>query len=209
MAKSEITVELVGLPQALAGLSQFSKAVRTKVTRNAVSAGAGLLRDAASMRAPVETKLLKQNMRVRLLIPKNDSGIFTKIGAKKKVKKAVYINDKGATKLLTGKKLKLADAAGAKKVFRSPSRYLHLVHGGTKSHAITAKNVKVLARSGRILGTTVTVQAKANPFLEATARSEGPKATARSLGKIQQGIRVEAAKAATKSVVKAVRKSDR
>lgn len=203
--KADITVQLVGLPQALEGLSQFSDAVRFKHTRNAVSAGGGVLRDAASRRAPTESKLLKNNMAVRLLVPKNGSGIYVKVGAKKKVKKAVRITNKGQVRQLTGKKLSAASAAGSPLVYRSPSRYLHLVHGGTKPHTVAAKNKKVLARSGRILGTSVTVQAKANPFLDATARSEGPAASARAIGKIQQGIVEEARKA----VGKAVKRSDR
>lgn len=205
-----VSVTMTGLPEAIGALDQFGKGVRKTQTRNAVSAGAGVLRDASSRLANKESGLLKKNMRVRVIIPKNDSGIYAKIGAKRKVKVAVRVDAKsGATKLLTGKKLAAATAAGSAKVFRSPSRVIHLVEKGTKAHVVAAKNKRVLARAGTVFGTRVTVAAKPSFFLSRAARSSGSAATGKAIAKIREGVELERLKAARKGITRAVARGNR
>lgn len=207
---SGITVEIVGVKEAIAGLAQFGKQVRYRVTRDAVNKGSGILRDEARRLAPIESKLLKNNLTIRTFVPKNDSGIYCKIGAKRKVKKAVAPGKDGKFKQLGGKKLAMTRLSQPVMVYRSPSRYLHLVHFGTKSHLVKPKNKKVLARAGTIIGTSALVKgAKPQPFLDTAARTVGKAASNAAIAKIKQGIDEEARKAAVKGIARAVKKSNR
>jgi len=203
----QLQATVTGLPEALTALDQFGKGVRKTQTRNAVSAGAGVLKDAASRLANKESGLLRKNMRVRVIIPRNESGVYAKIGARRKVKVAVRVDAKsGATKLLTGKRLAAASAAGQAKVFRSPSRIIHLVEKGTKAHVVAAKNKKVLARAGTVFGTKATVRAKPSLFLSKAARSSGPAATTKAIAKVREGVEIERRKAVAKAVVRGNRR---
>lgn len=204
-----ITVSIDGLQEALKGLDGWNKAVRYRVTRDAVNAGAGVLRDGARRNVATETKLLKNNLVVKTFVPRDDSGIYCKVGARRKVKKAVRVTPKGITRTLGKKGLATAMEGGAKLRYRSPTRYAHLVEFGTKRHEVRVKNAAILSDGVRAFGQSVMVSAKPKPFMSFTVRSLGATATSRAARKIKQGIEYEARKVAVKAVVRAVRRSDR
>lgn len=207
--KASITVELVGVKEAVKSLNGFSKAIRYRVTRDAVNKGAGILRDGVRRNVPTETKLLKNNLVVRTFVPKNDSGVYCKIGARRKIKKAVYVTAKGKTRTMGGKRTAAAMEAGQKLVYRSPSRYLHLVEHGTKNHFVTAKNAAFLSDGRNVFGMRVEVRAKPRQPLQFTARSLGKSASAATVAKIKKEVDIEARKAASKAAVKAVARVNR
>jgi hypothetical protein len=126
-----LTVKVHGIQQSKKALNGFSKGVRERVTRNAVSKGAGVLRDHARTITPKETGLLKRNLIVKLMKPKRGNAYIAKVGAKRGVKAAVRRTGKGAIRAMSAKKSAAAMAGGATLKWRSPSRYAHLAEKQT------------------------------------------------------------------------------
>lgn len=201
-------VKLDGLPEALQGLSGFSKAIQKHHTRVAVSAGGGVLKSGAQRRVTKDSGTLKKNLIVHVKGNKKGTAVYARIGARRGVKVAVQDTGKGLravasftarkgkpTKATGEKRLAKLQATGANIHYRSPSRIAHLVEKGTKRHLVVATKKRRLARTGRFFGTSVEVSAKPKPFLEPTARADGPAAVVKAKQKVKEGIEKERAKA--------------
>lgn len=217
MMASALTVQTIGLKEAIQGIVGFSISVRRKVIRTAVSKGASILRAEAARRAPESSGTLRKNLGIKVALSKDETRCRAFIGGKRGIKTQVSIKASGGTKVLATftkrkdktikvsgvKRLAKAIASGATTTMRQPSRYLHLVEGGTRRHLVAAKAKKVLSSAGRIFGKAVLVGAKPNPFLARTVRSHGRIATVAAIGRLKSGIEDERAKANAKANVKA------
>ena len=205
-----VTVAIDGLPEAMVALSGFSVGIQKVQTRNAISKGAGVLKGGAIRRVQVESGTLKKNLIAKITQKRTNVG--ARIGARTRVKAAVMDTPSGmkvvstitrkqdGTLKITGRKrlLKLF-ARGVRGSIRSPSKYAHLVEKGTRLHTVSVKTKRVLARSGAVFGTSVQIKAKPHPFLEPTARIDGPSAVRQSIEKLKGGIEIERAKAMARS----------
>lgn len=172
-----LRVELKGLPETLAAIERVGgKAARKKYTRNALSAAGGVVKPEAAKRAPRDTGTLSKNLIVKTKLRMDDNGGYSIVGARRGVKVAVT-QKKGGKVLATfrkkkdgtiavtgGKRLDKAVAKGVKPVYRSPSRYLHLVNQGTKR------------------GT------RATHFMQSAAAAKQAEALARAMAKVKQGL---------------------
>lgn len=194
-----LKLSLLGVPEARAALNQFSDAIRRKHTRISLNKGLGILKTEAVKRVPTETKLLQKAIGVKAGTTKDGNKVYGLVGPRRGRKRAVSLTAKGKVKFLGKKGMAKVTDAGGTLDFRNPSRYAHLVHGGTKAHAITTKNKGVLASKTAIFGKSVTVKAKAQPFLAQAVSAQGPAATGAIIGKLKEGVAIEAAKALAKS----------
>lgn len=190
-------MEMHGLAEALSGLRQFSQRVRRKHTAIAMNSAGGLLRDEAKRHAPRETGLMRRTLTVRGGTNRRGNA-YAVVGAKRKF---VAWVEPGKRKLRVVPKKVLNLLPPSNKVKkRKPSRYMHLVHGGTRRHEIRARNAPFLTDGrGSVFGVSVRVGARPKPFLEVAVRSKGGIAIQRAIRKVQEGIEQERRKALSKA----------
>lgn len=176
--KARATFHIQGDRELIVQLERLKGAVRRKTTRRAVTVAIRPVRMAAKRFTPKDTGELRKNLTMKVKTYKNGN-VFGMVGVK---------NEKN-------------EATG-----RRPSKYMHLVHEGTKPHLILPRRKKVLVStnlgSGRNTQITRTVfgrfvrhpGAKKNEFL--TDAIEGLKeATFKRFGdEMRKGILAEAAK---------------
>lgn len=197
-----LTLELKGVPEALAALNQFSNSVRRKHTRISINKGLGILKTEAQKRMPEQTGLSKKWVAVKAGTKKDGSEqVYGRVGVKRGFRHSSF-TAKGKLKFVSENAAKKASVAGKQTSIRRPSRYIHLVHGGTKSHSITTKSKKALASREAIFGRRVTVKAKANPFLAQTVAAQGTAAVNVIAGKLREGVEIERARALARSRVR-------
>lgn len=191
--------EVKGLPQALAALRELPRRVGFKHMRIALNAGGGVLKRAAEANVPKETGLLKKSLGVKVKIP--DASFNTRhhgkpayvlIGPRRNFVRASIGGNKGKTKLLSDKKALKRVLGGGKVNVRNPARYAHLVEGGTRLHAVNAKNAKVLSNGSQMFGRRAMVKAKPNAFLRRAVNSSGIVAQTKILQKLREGVLSEA-----------------
>lgn len=149
-----LQVTLLGVPEALRALEQFSTSIQRKQTRIALSAAGGVMKAEVIKRTPVRTGTLKKYQIVKTALSKDKSIAYTLVGAKRRVKVAVSENKSGELKVIArfitkkdgtikasgAKRLSKAEAAGKQVAYQVPSRYSHLAERNTKylAHSLAA-----------------------------------------------------------------------
>jgi hypothetical protein len=171
---SQLRVEFPNLKQALRALDEFPRGIRRKWTRMALSAGAGVLRDAAKRYVPKETRLLERSLGVKVSIPRNPNRpAYALVGARRRQGRVVA-SVKGQVRTLTARGTTKRLQSGRKARFRDPVRYLHLV-----------ENPHVIRGGGMTEGSHFLAKALANA---------GQAAEAKAISKIKEGVQVESAR---------------
>lgn len=127
---SRLRVRVGGVPEAMAALRELPKGVRRKGLRIALSAAGGEYKRVVQASVPRETGLLKKAIGVKVAVPNNLKQAWVKVGAKRGMKQPVERNKRGKLKVVS-KKLQQLLPPSADAKYRNPTRYLHLVEGGT------------------------------------------------------------------------------
>lgn len=131
-----ITVTTTGVKEAIANVRQLPKRFRRKGYRVALNAAGGVYKNEVEKRAPTETGILKKSMRVKVAVPYNESKpAWVKVGPGRGLKQAVDIASKGKKKgqlVAIQKKITKLLPESSRTKYRIPTRYAHLVEGGTK-----------------------------------------------------------------------------
>jgi hypothetical protein len=186
-----IRMELKGVPQALAALSELPRRVGFRHLRIALNAGGGILKQSAMSHAPSKTGLLRKSIGVKVKIPDASFNVkhhgkaaYIVIGPRRGFVRA-SINNAGAAKWLSV-------LGGGRVNTRNPARYAHLVHGGTKLHQVSVKRARVLSDGLNTFGRRAMVRAKPNQFLQRAVASSGAAAQAKIISKLHEGIMSEA-----------------
>lgn len=184
---SQLQVGLTGLTEALRELRQFPKSVHRKGTRIALSAAAGVMKSDLPKRVPRETGTLAKSMGVRVKVSEETAyaivgpkrGIKVAVAANKQRKQVViarYTKKKDGTTRVTGqRRFDRTKAAGKRIRYRVPSRYAHLVEGGTKRGVKASRYMK---RS--IEATKGAAESRATEKLRQVVDEEARKAAGRS-----------------------------
>jgi hypothetical protein len=193
-----IRMELKGVPQAMAALSELPRRVGFKHLRIALNAGGGILKQSAMSHAPSKTGLLRKSIGVKVKIPDASFNVkhhgkaaYIVIGPRRGFVRA-SINNAGAAKLLSDRKALKRVLGGGRVNTRNPARYAHLVHGGTKLHQVSVKRARVLSDGLNTFGRRAMVRAKPNQFLQRAVASSGAAAQAKIISKLHEGIMSEA-----------------
>jgi len=167
------TVRIDGLRELERALKRLGDGVRRKHIRSAANAGGMIAVRAARAAAPQKTGLLKKSLGVRMKVYSAHGAAVAIIGARTGFRRAIRTTGKGKT------------------VYQDPSKYAHLVEGGTRAHWL--KYTKILGAIVNVAswhpGTTP------QPFLERSFESSIPQMLARVSSKLRQGIESEAKKA--------------
>lgn len=167
-----LSVQIHGVPQAIAAMQHLTPAVRIRWMRQALNAAMGVVKRSvvAQLRQHQDTGLLAKSQRVKVAIPassKNpsvrDRPAWGLVGAGKGL--AGIVTKRGKAKILTSKAKATAKSAGTKTKFAS--RYSHFPE---KKHRDLAH----------------------------AASSVGAQANQKFAAKIAQGIKTEAARLASK-----------
>lgn len=203
-------LDLKGVSGCLQALKEFPAAIQNKWMRIALQDGGKQLEEGAKKRAPTgANKLLKKNLTHKIQKKRNGNWTLV-VGVKRGIrfaKKRWF--QKGTSRILSKRDTQALAArpSGTKETFISPSRYLHLVEGGTRRHTVTANNAKVLAGKGRnakggwkrgiqFFGKSVRVAAKPSGFMYTTSSTDGPRAVSGAEQELKKAFVIEAAKAA-------------
>lgn len=168
-------LKLHGVKETLHALGEMPRRLRFRHLRIALNAGGGVLKRSAQGYAPKETGLLKRSMVVKVKIPDasynakhHGKPAYVVVGPKRGMRVPVARNRKGALRAITEKRATtLRDKGMAVNQYRSPSRYAHLVHGGTR-------------------------KAKANPYLTRAVHTSGQTAQDAVVRKLKSAIAMEA-----------------
>jgi HK97 gp10 family phage protein len=184
-----LTLKITGIEDTFKALNQFGKGVKSRQLIKASSKAAAVIKPDVIARAPRETGTLAKAFVIKAKRTKDGEGAYAAIGANKAISVAVARNDKGTRKVIAtfrtkkdgtikvtgGKRLEKAFAEGKSGIeYRKPSRYLHLVEGGTKR------------------GT------RARRFMAGALAAKGPQAVKVFAEKLAKGVEEEAAKARTR-----------
>jgi hypothetical protein len=190
---------VTGVRETLHALEELPKRVGHKHLRIAMNAGGGILKRSAESHVPTETGLLRKSLGVKVKIPDasfnakhHGKPAYAVIGPRRNFVRASITGKQGKPQLLTDRKALKRVLGGGKVKTRNPARYAHLVHGGTKSHAVNAVRARVLSNGTQTFGRRVVVSAKPNRFLERAVQSAGSPAKAKVFSKLQEGILSEA-----------------
>lgn len=201
MPKAALHIELKGVREAQRALDRFGRAVRRKHTRIALAAAGGTIRDEARRTAPRETGLLRRSLAVKPGTNKKGDA-YTVVGASRKViewiepSRRLYRKQRIKMRLVSKKMLSLLPMS-SKMTRRKPSKYLHLVEGGTRKHEIVAKNAKALSDGRTFFGPRTFVSAMPKPFMSMAGKTKGPIATARAIRKLREAAEQEVSKIAS------------
>lgn len=179
-----LTLKIQGIEDALQALGKFSKGVKSRQLIKASSKAAGVIKPDVVARAPRETGTLAKAFIVKAKRTKDGEGAYALVGANKAISVQVASNSRkvlatfrtkkdGTVKVTGIKKFQKAVAAGTRTEKRKPSRYLHLVEGGTKQGV------------------------RARRFMRAALAAKGDAAVKAFADKLRRGIEEEAAKART------------
>jgi HK97 gp10 family phage protein len=201
-----LAIKVFGIKEALETFGDLPRSIQNKHMRIGLSAGAGIIRDAAVANVPKSSGLLAKSMKVRVKVPdasfnKAHHGrpAYAVIGPARRVEGRVGIV-RGRVKTITTRQAIKRSFGGGGFTIRRPSRYAHLVERGTTPHIITAKNARVLASNGNVFGRMVGHPGSAGKkFLSSAVRSSGAQAQRRVIDKLQQGITEWSAQRAAKA----------
>lgn len=180
---SAVTARLEGLDGALRKLASLKAAVRNKLSRQAVNAGAKLVQAEVKARAPVgETGALRMSIGRKVQTYRGSGttvglvGPQTGFARKGKGKKSARRQTKLGAKL---------QALGA-----NPSKYAHLVEKGTRPHAI-GKGSRL--RKRRQIG-RMHPGARAKPFEAPAYQATAVRAAEAVAQSLAEGIQREASR---------------
>lgn len=166
MASPTFTVSLQNTPQVLSLLeSVIAKAKKSVVKKAVTAAGKVLVKD---MRKRVKRRRgwLRKSIRARVKVKKGGVGGYVVVGPGRRAKGIV----------VDGREIQ-------------PTKYAHLVEGGTAPHHIGAGAMSSVARLRGMAAMKVGARhpgAKARPFVEPAIRSKGPEMVEAMVKKIQE-----------------------
>lgn len=126
-----INVKVTGSEQVIANVLALPKRMRRKGFRVALDAAGGVYKSEVQKRAPKETGLLRSSMGVKTVVPDNERAAWVKVGSRRGFKRAVARKKNGGLKLVAKKTERLLPPNAFAK-YRNPTRYAHLVEGGTR-----------------------------------------------------------------------------
>lgn len=194
-------MKLFGVKETMHAMRHIPRQVQFRHLRIAMNAGGGIMKRSAEGYVPTETKLLKKALAVKVKIPDasynrahHGKPAYVVIGPRRNFVRASVRAASGKSRLLSDKKAFSRVMGGGRVSVRNPARYAHLAHGGTKSHVVSAKRVTKLSDGNRIFGSSVTVKARANPFLSKAVAASGAQAQAKIVNKLHEGVLDEARK---------------
>lgn len=174
-----LSVQIHGVPQAIAAMQHLTPAVRIRWMRQAMNAAGGVIKRQVVANAPVRTGLLKKSIRVKVGIPQasrnpklHDKPGYALVGPGRGLQ--TIVSKRGKYSLITQKKTAAARLAGKKFSNISPSRYAHLAEAG---------------RNGGVGATR---------FMARAVQQVAAQANQKFAAKIAQGIKTEAARLASK-----------
>lgn len=204
-----VKVEIFGEKELRRFLTGWTPAKQRKFLRPAVTKGTRVIAKAVKREAPAETGLLKKSIGSKVVTYK--SGTVVGIaGPRKGFKRPVVVSraaGKGEQK----------GSAGVRVVYRNPTKYAHLVHGGTQAHALGSgstlrRKTRETARKGRYVRTAEFTASpgnqrgrmhpgsKPNPFIQRGFTSALPAARAVMLSEIKAQILKEVSRRAGRSL---------
>lgn len=199
----EIRVDMLGAKDLQRMLVGWKPAAMRRIVRPGVDKSSRVVSRAAKARVSVETGLLKRSIgvRVRTYPSGNVVGV---VGPRKGFKRPIIrtrATGKGQAK----------GTAGIRLVYRDPTKYAHLVEGGTRAHALgkgsrlVRKSAVVTAatrgkyRRGAVYATSAGEQqgrrhpgATPKPFLEPAFRASLPAMRQTMREEIKKGVLKEA-----------------
>jgi HK97 gp10 family phage protein len=148
MAETRVTVKLEGVQQAVAALTRIERSARRRAVSAGVRAGNKILRTRARSEAPAKTGALRKSINASVNM---DQATGTVIGT-------IYAGK--ATKAMTKR--------------GQTAYYAHMVHGGTRPHAIN-RRVKI---GGTYTYVSQHPGARPNPFMERAMTASAQQAIA-------------------------------
>ena len=196
-----VVMKLFGVKETQHAMRHVPRQVQFRHLRIGMNAGCGILKRSAQGYINDETGLLSKSLSVKVKIPDashnrahHGKPAYGVIGPKRNFVRASVRAASGKSRLLSDKKAFNRVMGGGRVSVRNPARYAHLVHGGTKSHVVSAKRVKKLSDGRTIFGSSVTVRAKPNRFLSKAVASSGAAAQAKVVSKLHEGLIEESQK---------------
>jgi hypothetical protein len=185
---SLLNVQMTGVKECLAALKDVPAGIQRKHMRIAMNAAGGILKTGAVGRVPKRTGLLKQSLGVKVT-QKKTGDWYVVVGAKRGMSRGIKTTRKGNVRALSKKATSnLRFTPGGSSTRINPTRYLHLVEGGTRSHFVSIKSKRVLAGNGGIWGTKAAIRAKPARFLAATSQVSGQAAVQKAITKLREAI---------------------
>lgn len=142
-----IQVRVTGTEQTIANVLALPKRYRRRGFRVALDAAGGEFKDEVKKRAPRETGLLRTSLGVKTVVPNNERLSWVKVGPRRGFKQPVERNRRGRLRTVAKKTVSLLPAGTFTK-YRNPTRYAHLVEGGTK-RGVRARRFMSLSASLR------------------------------------------------------------
>ena len=132
-----IKAEVKGVEEAIEALAQIKRSIANRILRTAMRKAAKPIWDAAKSNVAVETGLLKKSLFAK--VKTYPSGVTVAVvGPRKGFKMAAT---KGVRKAGSATAKRFAKSQG-----RNPTKYAHLVEGGTKPHALGSGSRLTLGR---------------------------------------------------------------
>ena len=127
-----IKASMSGVDGVLKSIQQLPNNVRRRGMRIALSAAGGEYKTATAARVPRETGLLKRSLGVKVAVPTNPrKTAWVKVGARRGFRQRVERNKRGKLRAVS-KQVQTLLPEHAKTIYRNPTRYLHIVEGGSK-----------------------------------------------------------------------------
>jgi HK97 gp10 family phage protein len=127
-----VTVRLTGAEKAISAVNALPGRIRNRAVRVALNAAGGEFKSEVKTRAPKETGLLKRSIGVKVAVPyQKNKPAWVKVGPQRGFRQPVEKNKKGKVRTVS-KKIQNLLPESSKTKYRNPTRYAHLVEGGTK-----------------------------------------------------------------------------
>jgi HK97 gp10 family phage protein len=206
----DVTIKMDGDREIMRMLAGWNPVSQRRIVRPGVSRGARLVSRTARANAPVESGLLRKSIGVVVKTYK-DGTVVGVVGPRHGFKRAVAGSGK-SSKIVTRKNV--GDFSNSRISLRNPVKYAHLVHGGTRPHAVGSgskivrskfvKLAKVTTGSGGVRAKrTYAVSpgkqtgkmhpgSPANPFLDRAWRSSAGAVRAIMVQEVRKNVRKEA-----------------
>lgn len=189
------------LSRTLATLGEFPRAVQNKVVRIAVNAGGGVIKKSEESLAAPLSVVLSKSVRVKVKVPKASFNVkhhgkpaYAIIGPSRSIV-GLSTNKSGKVKELTEKQVAKGAPKGGTIKRGKPSRYAHLIEGGTKAHRIKPKPGGRLLTDGYYSfgGAVNHPGTRARSFVGAAIQQSGQQALDKMNSKLAEGINQQAA----------------
>lgn len=198
----KIYVTTPGIKAVLAELSKYPASVGRKHFRMALNAAAGTTKKAAEVYMPRETGTAKRSLRVKVVVPAfsynvahHDRPARATVGVGRGIVRRVPRIGKGKSS-----RIRVSTSARFRGRVQGPSAYLHLIEKGSKAHAVSVVNARLLSNGKSVFGKRVNIRARGTHPMANAWRQTNSIAEGRMIAKLQQGIAAEAALAYQKSL---------